>query len=382
MTGRAAAIQGGLAAFGLLAAHFTWQREPEHAPGAVTVIDATKSDVTRVHYEDEQDERRLRARPRRQEPAVWLHLVAGAETGKDRRPSRAPRRSPQAEDAACAAARSGRQRAGGQGARSVRAARLATRLRRARRGQAQGAGAGVRPTRKLDVTVKGDVRHYVIGQPDKATGGESFLRDTARRTRLPHAARDARRSAEPQPPRRSPPARLRAGRLRPDGARRRAASRRSTSSSIARRAPRPASRPPRRPTSAIRWPRTGTTPSGASSPPRSWAAARSRPAASRPSSCASTTTTARAASAAWSSRARKPLRRRLRGALGAAGDIYARTEHTAGWVKLHNGGQLVADAQKLVAPMRAGTPRRRVPAEPPSGDHELTLARVRERIGG
>ena len=32
-----------------------------------------------------------------------------------------------------------------------------------------------------------------------------------------------------------------------------------------------------------------------------------------------------------------------------SGDVYARTEHSAGWVKLHNGGQLVADAQKLLA---------------------------------
>ncbi len=32
-----------------------------------------------------------------------------------------------------------------------------------------------------------------------------------------------------------------------------------------------------------------------------------------------------------------------------AGDIFARTEHSAGWLKLHNGAQLLADAQKLIA---------------------------------
>ncbi len=38
------------------------------------------------------------------------------------------------------------------------------------------------------------------------------------------------------------------------------------------------------------------------------------------------------------------------------GEVYARTEHTAGWLKLHNGAQLLADAQKLLAaPMRTGT---------------------------
>jgi hypothetical protein len=34
------------------------------------------------------------------------------------------------------------------------------------------------PKRKLEVTVKGDVRKYEIGQPATAGGGESFLRDT------------------------------------------------------------------------------------------------------------------------------------------------------------------------------------------------------------
>jgi len=52
VTGRAAAIQGGLAALGLLAAHLTWQREPERAPGAATVIDASKNDVATIHYAD------------------------------------------------------------------------------------------------------------------------------------------------------------------------------------------------------------------------------------------------------------------------------------------------------------------------------------------
>jgi hypothetical protein len=32
-----------------------------------------------------------------------------------------------------------------------------------------------------------------------------------------------------------------------------------------------------------------------------------------------------------------------------SGDIYARTEHSAGWMKLHNGPQLLADAQKLIS---------------------------------
>jgi hypothetical protein len=35
------------------------------------------------------------------------------------------------------------------------------------------------PKRKLEVTVKGDVRRYEIGQPSNATGGEAFLRDVS-----------------------------------------------------------------------------------------------------------------------------------------------------------------------------------------------------------
>ena len=42
-------------------------------------------------------------------------------------------------------------------------------------------------------------------------------------------------------------------------------------------------------------------------------------------------------------------KRRLQSLLRGSGDIYARTEHTAGWLKLHNGGQLLADAEKLLA---------------------------------
>ena len=39
MNVRGAAVQGGLAALGLLVAYTTWQREPERAPGEVVVLD-------------------------------------------------------------------------------------------------------------------------------------------------------------------------------------------------------------------------------------------------------------------------------------------------------------------------------------------------------
>jgi hypothetical protein len=52
MKTRGAAIQGGLAAVGLLLAYTTWQREPERAPGEATVIDVAKSDISKIRFEE------------------------------------------------------------------------------------------------------------------------------------------------------------------------------------------------------------------------------------------------------------------------------------------------------------------------------------------
>ncbi len=53
MKARGVALQGALAAAGLLAALFVWQREPAGAPGEVTVVDAPARALERVRYEDE-----------------------------------------------------------------------------------------------------------------------------------------------------------------------------------------------------------------------------------------------------------------------------------------------------------------------------------------
>jgi hypothetical protein len=52
MNARGVALQGALAALGLLAALFTWQREPEGQPGEVTVLDISKRALQRVRYDD------------------------------------------------------------------------------------------------------------------------------------------------------------------------------------------------------------------------------------------------------------------------------------------------------------------------------------------
>lgn len=52
MNRRGAAIQGGLAAMGLILAYATWQREPDTAASEVIVVEAGKSDLTRLRFEE------------------------------------------------------------------------------------------------------------------------------------------------------------------------------------------------------------------------------------------------------------------------------------------------------------------------------------------
>lgn len=52
MTHRQLAVQASLAAAGLVAAYFTWQRGVELAPGEVMVVDASKSDLAGVRFDD------------------------------------------------------------------------------------------------------------------------------------------------------------------------------------------------------------------------------------------------------------------------------------------------------------------------------------------
>jgi hypothetical protein len=179
MTGRAAAIQGGLAVVGLLAAHLTWQREPEHAPGSVTVIDATKSDVTQVHFADDHNTVDFTRGHGDSDAPIWIHLVPNAEEA--------------AKDAAKDAnksAKDAKPKTPPAPPRDLRGGEPATKVLDQFAPLVSPRAFGVldatklkelgleAPTRRLDVTVKGDVRHYVIGQPEKAPGGESFLRDT------------------------------------------------------------------------------------------------------------------------------------------------------------------------------------------------------------
>jgi hypothetical protein len=80
MRTRGAAIQGGLAALGLLFAYGTWQREPERATGEVIVVDVNKSDLQKVRYDDGTKWVELESRKEADGPAVWLKVSPNATT--------------------------------------------------------------------------------------------------------------------------------------------------------------------------------------------------------------------------------------------------------------------------------------------------------------
>jgi hypothetical protein len=172
MTGRAAAIQGGLATAGLLAVYLTWQREPERAPGAATVIDAVKAEVTHVHFTDDTNSVDFSRGQDNSGAAIWIHLAPtgkaipkpGAKDKSEVKPPDPPRDLIGSEPALKIFEEFSpliSPRAFGQ----LDAAKL----------KELGLSA---PTRKLEVTARGDVRTFEVGQPEKATGGEAFLRDT------------------------------------------------------------------------------------------------------------------------------------------------------------------------------------------------------------
>lgn len=76
MKARGAMVQGALGAVGLLAAWTTWQREPERPPGEAVVLDATHNDLTKVRYEDEKKWVELEVR---KGDGVWIHTSARAD---------------------------------------------------------------------------------------------------------------------------------------------------------------------------------------------------------------------------------------------------------------------------------------------------------------
>jgi hypothetical protein len=75
MKTRGAAIQGGLAAVGLLLAYTTWQREPERGPGEATVVDVSKSELNKVRFEEGTKWVELEQKPGEETPQVWMRVA-------------------------------------------------------------------------------------------------------------------------------------------------------------------------------------------------------------------------------------------------------------------------------------------------------------------
>jgi hypothetical protein len=173
MTGRAAALQGGLAALRRGGGDRTWQREPERAPGEAAVIEAAKSDVTRVRYEDADNILAIERRTEGGEPLAWVHLEekphasAPAKPGDPPTPPTPPATPP-------------RDLRGNPDALKLveRFAPLVSPRSFGVMEKAKLAELGLdTPTRHLEMTIRGDVHKYDIGIALHAQNGEAFLRD-------------------------------------------------------------------------------------------------------------------------------------------------------------------------------------------------------------
>jgi hypothetical protein len=173
MTGRAAALQGGLAALGLVVGYLTWQREPERAPGEAAVVEASKSDVTHIRYEDADNILGIERRAEGGEPVAWVHLEEKPHANAPAKPGDAP--PPPTPPATPP-----RDLRGNPDALKLidRFAPLVSPRSFGVMEKAKLAELGLdTPTRHLEMTIRGDVRKYDIGIALHAQNGEAFLRD-------------------------------------------------------------------------------------------------------------------------------------------------------------------------------------------------------------
>jgi len=82
MKARGAAVQGTLALLGLAAAYATWQRPGDKAAGGdLVVLDLARSDLQRIRYEDGPKLIELERREDGTERGLWLHLATREAAG-------------------------------------------------------------------------------------------------------------------------------------------------------------------------------------------------------------------------------------------------------------------------------------------------------------
>jgi hypothetical protein len=184
MTGRGVAVQGGLAMLGLAVAYGTWQRDPERAAGEVVVVDATKSDLTNVHFEDETNSVDIQRDKQDGESGVWLRVqdkTPVTPAAKPASPAPASPSPPAATPSPAAKPRPLRVLRGDEPAEKLLAAFAPFRSPRAfgvlddKKLKELGLD---KAKKKLTITARGETRQFAIGQPAQGTG-ENYLRDTS-----------------------------------------------------------------------------------------------------------------------------------------------------------------------------------------------------------
>jgi hypothetical protein len=173
MTGKGLAVQGTLAAAGLLIAYGTWQRAPERAAGEVVVVDSTKAELASVHYEDENGSVDIRRREDNGESLPWLRI-------EERPPVPPPVKPGQTKPpTATSKAHPPRELRGEEPAEKLLAEFAPLHSPRAfgvldpQKTKELGLDGS---KKKLVVTARGETREFAIGQPAQGNG-ESYLRD-------------------------------------------------------------------------------------------------------------------------------------------------------------------------------------------------------------
>lgn len=156
MKAKSAAIQGGLAVFGLVFAYATWQREPEQKKGDVLLVDASKSDLQKIRYSDDKKWAELSRTEEAGEPRLVLKLSARPEQKQPERELRGNESAQRLYDKF-----------------TPLYARRALGVLAADKLKELGLDA---PKRKLEITTKGGARTFQIGSPGGASG-DPYLRD-------------------------------------------------------------------------------------------------------------------------------------------------------------------------------------------------------------
>ena len=174
MTGKGLAVQAGLAVLGLAIAYGTWQREPERAAGEVVVVDSTKAELGAVRYEDENGSVDVQRRTVAGETSPWLHIDDKTPVRPVQKPGQPPPPPSAAKPHPPRDLRGDEpaEKLLGQFApfRSPRAFGVLDAKKQKELGLDDA-------KKKLVITARGEKREFVIGQPPQSSG-ESYLRDT------------------------------------------------------------------------------------------------------------------------------------------------------------------------------------------------------------